>query len=1059
MVNLKIKVFLELSEDGVPVFPSMLREFIMSTNQISNLNPGETVDVYLDYDTGEVFAPGVYMSRLVTSCFHYETEQQEEAKINSMNFVPHFTSLQKNIGTKKFLYCLIQLMIDNFSVKKRDAHITMVSVNSCFPADIVKHIQNKLSAVAQVEVVHSQSAAVACDLMLCSYESLSESLQLNANFVLVSASPGDVIDQAYNITKPLKYSVIRPQTTPQWTKCLKTKDTPLLVWESPNIDVQSTVKQINAMGHPVVCIFLLDLKAPKFSLNESFYQQQLSKQLKVNIFKNGEWGSYYYENVSPVPEMKYPIVMPEFFGSAKYLGLNLKDNTHNISNEDRKQELGHIEFSGMIEGGGRIMGLAQYDSDNCTIHPDPELTWHVPQEWNLQDAVTVPFVYTTVYHALAPKLDGGIPHYRQSILIHAGHTLLGQAAITFALSRNMQVYTTVPDVKKYTPLLKQHFPKLKSSHIFSHSSPHYDIDVLFATKGLGVNLVFSSLSGGHFESAPRCISKFGNIIQVASDDMRKNTALGMNFFLRSIELFGSSEVNVYNLINQAKRKIKKMIERDIASGVIQPLKRQIFDTTETHEALKALKSDSQETKVVLSLTRNPHCDCLFTCLPNRSYLVVVNSTVTSHYWLNIVKWLLKRSARRIILAFESALQSDYVDRSLNALMAKYSDSLFIFVPLSSLNSKQGIKQALQNVIQNKMHSLDAVFTVKLDEKKLSNLDGALRDLAPTLPVFLCLQTYAESLCEARRASNLPSVCVQCSSPRDLIKHLDTLALECNAMSTSPLVVVQPKQLESYISPNVFQDIFPLSLEELVHISSDLSPHDSYTFAPTHTKSPGLAYSTEVLPVFFVTSLCSSYLQPLLDQLLYPALCSRIPGQVTSIAEYAKGLTRSLKAIQKQGPYTLVGEIWSSCVVLEMTKLLEKGGDKVVVILLEGLPDTVESSMQDIVNLNSTTLDVELLGDLVQVEYNVSLNKSLEENMSQILSSLDEPTRTACKVTLDSLTSRIVLSSKYARSVQATQDKYHSGDLILKVSECSSYFQLIQHKTTANIINDYANFAV
>jgi hypothetical protein len=61
-----------------------------------------------------------------------------------------------------------------------------------------------------------------------------------------------------------------------------------------------------------------------------------------------------------------------------------------------QQELGHIEFSGMIEGGGRIMGLAQYDSDNCTIHPDPELTWHVPQEWNLQDAVTVPFVYTTV---------------------------------------------------------------------------------------------------------------------------------------------------------------------------------------------------------------------------------------------------------------------------------------------------------------------------------------------------------------------------------------------------------------------------------------------------------------------------------------------------------------------------------------------------------------------------------------------------------------------------------------------------------------------------------------
>lgn len=42
------------------------------------------------------------------------------------------------------------------------------------------------------------------------------------------------------------------------------------------------------------------------------------------------------------------------------------------------------------------MGLARYDSQSCTIHPDPELTWHVPQEWNLQDAVTVPYAYTTV---------------------------------------------------------------------------------------------------------------------------------------------------------------------------------------------------------------------------------------------------------------------------------------------------------------------------------------------------------------------------------------------------------------------------------------------------------------------------------------------------------------------------------------------------------------------------------------------------------------------------------------------------------------------------------------
>uniref|UniRef100_A0A8D8PTU4 Fatty acid synthase n=1 Tax=Cacopsylla melanoneura TaxID=428564 RepID=A0A8D8PTU4_9HEMI len=1107
----KVKVFLDLKEDGVPVFPSRLRGFVMSPNIIAQLTPGQTVDVYLDFNTGELSAPGVLVSKLDTSSFHFDSELgQDEAKIHSIHFVPHFTSLQKNVGTKRFLYCLIQLMIDSFTVRKRESHLTLVSVNNCFPTDIVKHIQNKLKAVAQAEVLHSQSVTSSCDLLLCSYEALREapSTQLNALFLLVSLSPDDVIDQSYNVvahyqfkeeglllirnrTKPLKYSVIRPQSTPHWIKCLKTKDTPLLVWESPNVDVQNVVKQINAMGHPVVCIFLLDPKAPKFSLDESFYQQQLSKQLKINIFKNGEWGSYYYENVTPVPQMKYPVIMPDFFGSAKYLALNLNDITHNISDTERKQELGHIEFSGMIEGGGRIMGLARYDTPSCTIHPDPELTWHVPEEWNLQDAVTVPFVYTTVYNALIPKLELCLfDPSTMSILIQAGHTLLGQAAITFALSRQLQVFTTVPDVKKYTPLLKQLFPKLKVSHIFSHSSHHYDVEVLLATKGRGVQFVFGSLCGEPFNAAINCASKFASFIQVGPKDMRMNKTLGLSFFLPSRELIGGSRVNIYSASKETKRKIKKIIEKDIQDGIIQPMKRHIFDTTETHDALRALKTDSQETKIVLSLTRNPNCDCVFTCLPNRTYLVVVNSTVKSPYWLHLVKWLLKRSAHRIILAFEPAQSDDFIDRSINNIMAKYPDSVLIFMPLSSMNSVQGVTRALQGCIQSKINTLDGVFTVKLDDTRLSNLDTALRQLAPSLPVFLCLQSYSETVCESRRAANMPSLCVQCSSPRDLIRNLDTLTLECNAMTTAPLVVVQPKQLESYISPNVLQDIFPLSLDELVAIASaDSNLLDSaengleaHWFSPARTKSPGRNLR-EVLPVFFVSSLGTSYLQPLLDQILYPALVSTLPGQITSIAEYARGLTRSLKSIQNQGPYTIVGDIWSSCAVLEMSKLLEKGGDKVVVVLIEGLPDTVESSMSDIVNLDSPTLEVELLGDLVQTEHNISLNKSLDENLTQILSSLDEPTSTACKTTLESLISRIVLSSQYVNCAQAHQErvrspivyvcfshtpilqtynafeKYHCGDLILKVSEASSYFPLIQHTTTASIINDYASYTV
>jgi len=36
----------------------------------------------------------------------------------------------------------------------------------------------------------------------------------------------------------------------------------------------------------------LDSNAPDFNSNQTFYTNQLSKDLIVNIYKNGGWGSY-----------------------------------------------------------------------------------------------------------------------------------------------------------------------------------------------------------------------------------------------------------------------------------------------------------------------------------------------------------------------------------------------------------------------------------------------------------------------------------------------------------------------------------------------------------------------------------------------------------------------------------------------------------------------------------------------------------------------------------------------------------------------------------------------
>ena len=40
------------------------------------------------------------------------------------------------------------------------------------------------------------------------------------------------------------------------------------------------------------CFFIADDSAPVFSAADPFYATQMAKNIKMNVFKNGTWGSY-----------------------------------------------------------------------------------------------------------------------------------------------------------------------------------------------------------------------------------------------------------------------------------------------------------------------------------------------------------------------------------------------------------------------------------------------------------------------------------------------------------------------------------------------------------------------------------------------------------------------------------------------------------------------------------------------------------------------------------------------------------------------------------------------
>ncbi|CAF5103599.1 unnamed protein product, partial [Rotaria sp. Silwood1] len=62
-----------------------------------------------------------------------------------------------------------------------------------------------------------------------------------------------------------------------------------------------------------------------------------------------------------------------------------------------------LEFSGLDSSGQRIMGLLSAKGLATKVAIDKRYSWHVPDNWTLEQAATIPVVYATAYYALVVR--------------------------------------------------------------------------------------------------------------------------------------------------------------------------------------------------------------------------------------------------------------------------------------------------------------------------------------------------------------------------------------------------------------------------------------------------------------------------------------------------------------------------------------------------------------------------------------------------------------------------------------------------------------------------------
>jgi fatty acid synthase len=110
------------------------------------------------------------------------------------------------------------------------------------------------------------------------------------------------------------------------------------------------------------------------------------------------------------------------------------------------------------------------------------------------------------------------------VLIHAGGSAVGQAAIAICLHTGCNVITTVPNEEEYKRV-KSLFQHLSGSHIMDYSG--MEDQVLAITGGHGVDVIFNTLqSSKWYQALINCLARDGRFLDLALPSLSKNKALG-----------------------------------------------------------------------------------------------------------------------------------------------------------------------------------------------------------------------------------------------------------------------------------------------------------------------------------------------------------------------------------------------------------------------------------------------------------------------------------------------------------------------------------------------------
>jgi alcohol dehydrogenase len=193
----------------------------------------------------------------------------------------------------------------------------------------------------------------------------------------------------------------------------------------------------------------------------------------------------------------------------------------------------------LCENVGGVMGFHIDGFARDLINLPARLTIPVPAGVSNRDAACAPIAFATVQHMLFDnaRLEPG-----ESVLVHAGGSGIGTAAILMAKAIGATVITTVGDDAK-----AEKAKALGADHVINYRSERFEGAVRKLTAKKGVDVVFEHVGAETFNGSLLCLRRGGRLVTCGATSGPSTTLNLMQLFQQQYRIIGSFGASMRNI--------------------------------------------------------------------------------------------------------------------------------------------------------------------------------------------------------------------------------------------------------------------------------------------------------------------------------------------------------------------------------------------------------------------------------------------------------------------------------------------------------------------------------